>query len=472
MKVIRLKNVTIKNFKNIEYGNLTCNNQNEFGGSVLGIYGQNGTGKTSFINAIQLLKYALTGSTIPQYFVDYINVDSDSADFKYELSLANNDEIYNVTYKFKLGKNQDYEDGSEIITAPKIFNEILSYSYNNENESIRKSDIINTITNDTAFFPSTKYKLLIEKNIKPLDLLVLKARAAEKSKSFIFLHEFQKIIDQTNDAYSNHSKKKDYNDFKQIYSLLKSLINYAQKELFIINTTNNGFISLNGLPITYRRASKSNKVSYGTFILDLYESESIPTFLYNETKKIIDSINIVLGKIIPDLEILVQSSGSEITAEGIEKTKIQFFSIRNGKKISLVYESEGIKKIISILQLLIVMYNQPNITVAIDELDSGIFEYLLGELLLSISESGEGQLIFTSHNLRPLEMIDKKFVAFTTSNAKNRIIRLNGIKENNNLRDFYFRAILLGGQHEKLYESSKTEIIEQAFTKAGDNMDE
>lgn len=36
--------------------------------------------------------------------------------------------------------------------------------------------------------------------------------------------------------------------------------------------------------------------------------------------------------------------------------------------------------------------------------NGGIFEYLLGELLNIISEKGKGQLIFTSHNLRPLEI--------------------------------------------------------------------
>ena len=74
------------------------------------------------------------------------------------------------------------------------------------------------------------------------------------------------------------------------------------------------------------------------------------------------------------------------------------------------------------MQLLIVVYNQPSITVAIDELDAGIFEYLLGELLRIISEKGKGQLIFASHNLRPLETIDRGFVAFTTVNPENRYI--------------------------------------------------
>lgn len=106
------------------------------------------------------------------------------------------------------------------------------------------------------------------------------------------------------------------------------------------------------------------------------------------------------------------------------------------------------------MQLLIVVYNNSSITVAIDELDSGIFEYLLGELLRIISEKGKGQLIFTSHNLRPLETLDKGFIAFTTTNPENHYIRMTNVKENHNLRDFYYRDIVLGEQSEVVYEET------------------
>lgn len=88
---------------------------------------------------------------------------------------------------------------------------------------------------------------------------------------------------------------------------------------------------------------------------------------------------------------------------GEQGTKIQLareLSCANGKMhlLPLKYESEGIKKIISVLHLLIAAYNSLSITLAIDELDSGIYEYLLGELLRIMQKSGKGQLIFTSHN--------------------------------------------------------------------------
>lgn len=124
------------------------------------------------------------------------------------------------------------------------------------------------------------------------------------------------------------------------------------------------------------------------------------------------------------------------------------------------------EKIISILQLLIVLYNNSSITVAIDELDSGAFEYLLGEMLKIISEKGKGQLIFTSHNLRPLETLDKGFIAFTTTNQNNRYIRFTNVKTNNNLRDFYYRTIILGGQTEDIYKETNNIQIALALKEA------
>ena len=159
--------------------------------------------------------------------------------------------------------------------------------------------------------------------------------------------------------------------------------------------------------------------------------------------------------------------GKEILPSGVPGCRIQLVSRKNSKEIPLQYESDGIKKLISVLQLLIAVYNKPSITVAIDELDSGVFEYLLGEVLHIVSERGKGQLIFTSHNLRPLETLDKGFIAFTTTNPMNRYIRMNNVKATNNLRDLYYRNIVLDEQKEPVYEPTNNSEIALAFRRAG-----
>ena len=185
-------------------------------------------------------------------------------------------------------------------------------------------------------------------------------------------------------------------------------------------------------------------------------------------EKIISNMNIVLTQLIPGLTVGVKDLGSLLLPDGERGNRIQFMSNRGAKEIPLKYESEGIKKIISILQLLIVVYNKSSITVAVDELDAGVFEYLLGELLRIITEKGKGQLIFTSHNLRPLETIDRGFIAFTTTNPYHRYIRMTNVKDNNNLRSFYYRDIMLGEQDEELYKPTHNAEIAFAFREAGE----
>ena len=84
----------------------------------------------------------------------------------------------------------------------------------------------------------------------------------------------------------------------------------------------------------------------------------------------IQNINGVLEQIIPGLTISVADLGAVMLMETEKEKRAVAYSlcpIKNSKEIPLRYESEGIKKIVSVLHLLIGMYNQSSITVAIDD---------------------------------------------------------------------------------------------------------
>ena len=136
------------------------------------------------------------------------------------------------------------------------------------------------------------------------------------------------------------------------------------------------------------------------------------------------------------------------------------------------YESEGIKKITSILHLLIAAYNNPSITLAVDELDAGIYEYLLGELLRIMQNSGKGQLIFTSHNLYPLETLESNSIVFTTTNPSDRYTRIKSVRATNNLRSMYLREVILGSDDDAaLYEETNVSEIAHAMRIVGKRME-
>lgn len=469
--VVRIKSVSIENFKNVAHGELCFeNNRKPYKASIVGVYGQNGSGKTALIDAIQLLKFALSSQTVPVQYADYINVDAKFATIRYELKVEVQNVQYEAIYEFNLKKeidistqNLNFQDSESERYIAVIFDEVLSCSYSDNDNQIRMSKLIDTRT-DEVFLPKTKYNVLIGNDKKEYtELLVDKMMNAAISRSFIFSKKLLMSIRNNEKNNTNVYEVKRYAD------LLEALVNYGNYELFVINTANSGLISMNALPIAFKYQEKS-KGTVGNFMIPLNEAANIPQDALEIVKKVITNMNVVLEQLIPGLTISIRDLGVHVMENGKLASRIQFMSQKNNKEIPLQYESEGIKKIISILQLLIVVYNQPSITVAIDELDAGVFEYLLGEILRIISEKGKGQLVFTSHNLRPLETIDRGFIAFTTTNPNNRYIRMSNVKDNNNLRDFYYRDIVLGEQSEDVYDTTNNSEIAFAFREAGESI--
>lgn len=462
--IVRIESIEIRNFKNVKHGILGFENiRKPYNASILGLYGQNGSGKTALIDALSLLKLALSGKPVPVCFADFVNVDTDFATLTYNFKVLNNEAggEYAVCYQFSIRKdvdesvqNIDNNNGVNEKYKATIFDEVLSYSYRDEERKIKLLPVVDTRAED-VFVPKSKYTVLVGNNKKTeTNLLSYKKLTSSTSRSFIFSWELLNVLRQ-------NCKEKYHLD------LFEALIWFGNYELFIIDTVNSGWITLNALPLAFNYEEKG-KASIGSLMIKLNEATLVPKEALEVVKNVVANMNVVLTQLVPGLTISVKDLGTELFPNGSSGSKIQLMSHKNSKEIPLLYESEGIKKIVSILQLLIVVYNKPSITVAVDELDSGVFEYLLGELLRIISEKGKGQLIFTSHNLRPLETLDRGFIAFTTTNPENRYIRLVNIKSNNNLRDFYYRDIVLGEQSEVVYEPTNNYEIALAFREAGE----
>ena len=474
--IVRLTGIKLKNFKNVKYGELDfLNHRKSYKSSILGLYGQNGSGKTALIEALQILKSLLCGEAVPECFGDCINVEAEHAElqFTFDVFVPSVKGKYQVYYEFKM-KKEKIEDvynwgdkkSNEQKSSLIIYDEILSYSYEDKIKKIRKAPLIDTCT-ESVFVPVSKYECLIGKNKDVMmDLLVAKRMAYKTSRSFLFSIELLKANRNRKVALEKEKGEIDL-EFARHGMVLMRLAIYGTSELFVINTSSSGLISLNSLPLEFAYDEDDNVV-IGHLELRLDKPTVISSEEMEVVYKIINNMNIVLQQIVPGLTISLKDLGTQVMDDGKIGNRVQLMSHKNSKEIPLKNESDGIKKIISILQLLIVVYNNLSITVAIDELDSGIFEYLLGEILRIISEKGKGQLIFTSHNLRPLETIDRGFIAFTTTNPEKRYIRMSKVKDNNNLRDFYFRDIVLGEQNEELYEPTNNAEIAFAFREAGE----
>lgn len=140
----------------------------------MGLYGQNGSGKTALIDALQLLKNLLCGNAVPENLEESINVEADHAELEFSFDINFNNKFtsgkYQVFYEFKLKKELDREssDWDEISgTEPgkriAVYDEVFSYSYEAKNQKVRKSPLID-IRTSSVFIPVAKYECLIGKD--------------------------------------------------------------------------------------------------------------------------------------------------------------------------------------------------------------------------------------------------------------------------------------------------------------------
>ena len=167
-----------------------------------------------------------------------------------------------------------------------------------------------------------------------------------------------------------------------------------------------------------------------------FYSENIAEAIINTVKQ----INGIFKAIIPDSELVCEVDGERITEKEKEKG-INLYVIKKGDKISIKYESVGIQKIISILSALIYCIQDENALVVIDELDAHIFEYLLAVILEQISKIAKGQLIFTAHNLSPMERLKGENIIVTSLDEdKINYSYFKRISKTTNLRQKYIRS--------------------------------
>ena len=242
---------------------------------------------------------------------------------------------------------------------------------------------------------------------------------------------------------------------------------FGMVDLNIIKVNQLGTINNNQvIPINVRRETEDT-IEQECIQLYIADSTEIPADDYPQVQSAIDAINIVLRSVVPNLQIELKIINVLEKPDETKAFQVNVYSNRGGKRFLVKYESEGIKRIISILHYLIAVFNNPGVSLVVDEMDSGIFEYLLGELLGLMHNEMKGQLIFTSHNLRVLEKLDAKNIICSTVNPDNRYIRLVGIEKNHNKRDFYIRTITVGGQKEELYDEDDLLSMGYAFRKAG-----
>lgn len=462
--LVRIVKTELENFKNVDYGEIKFVNYSDAEyraelreSDINGIYGQNGSGKTAVIEAFDILQHIMSGNTIS--YDEYEGMFNDDKMMKVstEFYIEYEDNKYKAIYELLLNrckeenKIQIYSENLEYWQRGSSWKKERNVSFSNpyyNTQSIMENEPAHIISKDER----TLSKIHFFNSLQNLAVF-----CAQKNVSLFF-----------NSVLNKSLQIKNQNEEETAFSnVVKALFYFARMRFLVVKVNQLGVNYSNAfIPINVHTESE-NEITQGCIPLFINGRGVFPKEIYSKLENVVAAINIALKSIIPNLSIELVKTNEEKNKEGKTVVQVEVYSNREGKRFLTKYESEGIKRIISLLNYLISLYNNQEVCLVVDELDAGIFEYLLGELIGVLAEEAKGQLIFTSHNLRIMEKLDKKNIICSTVNPENRYISLKGIEKTHNRRDFYIRTIVLGGQKEKLYDDTDLQDMDYAFRKAG-----
>ena len=454
--VLRMQTLLLEDFQNVAHGEIhfAGNTKGNFFGTqadILGIYGQNGSGKTALLHAIAVLKAAWSGKPLGNDAFHYIMQGKMQSRLEAAFSMKQDNHRYRLEYSVVIARQSsplspvvptlsvlqpNGADGTVHASSVFIVQESLKYAESIDDAwTSRKTLLEWRMDQPDLLLPKKSLAQLMEENPSAADdLRLAKKLAIRQGSSFLFSDDMKHLIEKRGDMFQ---------------SILGAVRHYAEQNLYIIGSRGWGPITMNtGLPFHFRLEEPApedgrTKISMGVILFRLDGPTMLPMMYCGLIEKAVVSMNQMLSRVIPGMRLKLRKLGQQLLQDGAEAITLEPVTMRDGRseQIPLRYESEGIKKLISMLGMFMAAYHSPTMTLAIDELDAGIHEYLLGELLNSFQQGGRGQLIFTSHNLRPLECLDKRSIVFATSDPEERYIRLKNIKANNNLRDVYYNLI-------------------------------
>jgi len=420
---IKAKN--FKSLKNIEFNlNRTKNITNDF----IAVYGENGSGKTHLVELFKFLQqmtmsryFDVSWNMLPKEYFDINDKMIDSIPMEirqlWELKLKledyrmiNEEADTEIEYGFKIkGKEGFYyvRFNKEIVEEKLYFfvNKQNGYYYKiSKDEKTIQKELNNSI------FTNGKYNKELEENIEKY----------WGKYSFLSLIAFE-VKDKNKEFISNSIS---YRVFDIINKFIFMTVHVKK---WISNLIPDNFLRFDELYDLKRGVISKDKL--------------------NEIKKYEEVLNIFFTQAYADIK-----SVKYVIEEKEDKIKyrLYFCKVIGGKlkEIPIELESAGTRSIVEEFNTLIGAILGE--TVIIDEIDNGIHDLLMKNIILSIKDEITGQLIITTHNTLLLEILPRDNIYILSSdyegNKRIATIKDYGIKiqKNHNARDLYLKG-LFGG---------------------------
>ena len=413
---VKAKN--FKSLKDIEFNlNKTKTKTNQF----ISIYGENGSGKTNIVELFKLLQQITMARRIDVVMnkmpKEFWKIQEEMSD---QLSMEIR-EIFQLSPQLNQYRMLDEKEATEIEYGFKINNKNGFYyiKFNNE------------IIEEKLYYMAGKqrgYLFQIKKDDSKIN---------KDLNNSIFLNE--KYNEELTEGIDKYWGKY---SFLSLLSFEMAEKNISKNIFEVINhiwemTVHVDKGTFRTIPDSFVKVRKLNNIQVGNV-----KKEKI-----HEIEKYENILNIFFTQAYADIKEVKYKINEK---EDRLYYELYFNKMMGGKikSIPSKYESDGTKRILN--QFDTIIGSLLGETVILDEIDNGIHDVLMKNIIMSIKDEITGQLIITTHNTLLLEILPKEYI-YILSTDYNGNKTINSIKEygikiqkNNNARDLYFKGVFGG----------------------------
>ena len=420
---VKAKN--FKSLKDIEFNlNKTKTKTNQF----ISIYGENGSGKTNIVELFKLLQQAtmsratdIAMNNIPKEFWKIQEEMSDQLPTEIR-------QIFQLSFNLKEYRMLDEEETTEIEYGFKINNKDGFYYIKFDDEIIEEKLYYMAGKQRAYLFQINKGDNKIIKNLNKNIFINEKynGELIEGIDKYWGKYTFLSLL-----SFEIIEKNKDYID----NNISKNIIEVIDKIWLMTVHVDKGALKI--IPDGFVKVRKLNNIQKGIVKKDKL----------SEIKKYENVLNIFFTQAYADIKELKYEINEK---EDRIHYELFFYKMIGGqiKSIPSRLESDGTRRILN--QFDTIIGSLLGETVILDEIDNGIHDVLMKNIIMSIKDEITGQLIITTHNTLLLEILPKEniYILSTDYNGNKTInsIKDYGIKiqKNNNARDLYFKGVFGG----------------------------
>ena len=468
---IRLVRLVLDGTRNVGHGEIDFEDLPQ-GGSVTGIYGQNGSGKTTVIDAIGVLRHLLAGEPLDPTSGDIVSADAGRAAITATWRIGDGTDQRFLEYRAELAASPVHPGRAKVTgesvrigaTAGRLGRAVLTHRR-------EEGEFVST--------PAYVWRSIMRAPSVRAKLTRTEEHAYMEGRSFLFSRlvtlddepgeqadwAVDWAVRQADASADTSARVLDYfrrrlGEFTRLRAMLQ---HYATHDIFVSTTRRSATAAYAFIPILEEDGDDDTS----EFMFDLLKPVPLTGAQTARLERTVESFDRILPTIVPGLHIRVRKHYAGMGEDGEDRIDAELLSVRDHTVIPFRCESEGIIRITALLGYLRHAYVDGDALVAIDEFDSGVFELLLGDMLVQIADGCEGQLVFTAHNLRAMEVLPDSCIRTTLTDPGQRFATIGRRSASNNQRKRYLTISEFGWDRPDVYDRPQPRMFGNSLLLAG-----